>query len=439
MLVQQFSRMDTMSIFNTQEKMTGLSLLLTEVMEKSPLGKAKLTSAWPDLSIDLQLEILSEFINQNRIIHTELLEVICDASSPLIKNLAIRNSYLTSEKSVDTLLESKLRNDLDPLIRFALDASYHDRLMGHPIPLEQFLEGSQEQRLAHLSGASAPKGEQFFILMNHLIEQEFDKESLTELIQQYIVNPWVINESTLDEIIQLWLIIPLLSDDDGSLLATGLPTEDNDNEEIPAELVQDLSNNQICNLLGRPDVRLSAFRRAVFNNTNNQYNNLSILTACTSSFLINDNALDALFMGLGDSASNTKDQVYALTYAADLSIPQLMAIEKVLLSRDDDCDAIYAAKAKDNHSNKFNGLAQLKEPSRQSIQNDIATLQLAEQLLPWEEDDINWVEVFSDQRLSSLLSITHCNSTWGLYIELKSLPAEDKAVIFNTIIATYSD
>ena len=431
--------MDTMSIFDTQEKMAGLSLLLTEVMEKSPLGEAKLISVWPDLSIDLQLEILSEFINQDRIIHAELLDVICNVSSPLIKNLAIRNSYLSSEKHFDNLLESKLRNDPNPLIRFALDASYHDRSMGHPIPLEQFLEGSQEQRLAHFSGAEAPKGEQFFILINHLIKQEFDDESLTELIQQYIVNPWVINESTLDELIQLWRVIPLLSDDDGSLLATGLPTEDNDKEEIPTDLLQDLSNNQICNLLGRPDVRLSAFRRAVFNNSNNQYNNLCLLTACTSSFLINDNALDALFLGLGDSASNTKDQVYALTYAADLSIPQLMAIEKVLLIRGDDCDAIFAVKAKENHRKKFNGLAQLKEPSRQSIQNDIATLQLAEQLLPWGEEDINWVEIFSDQRLSSLLSITHCDSTWQLYIELKSLSAEDKVDIFNTIIAPYSD
>ena len=327
-------------------QLTGYKLIFQEIMEDSPLGREKLKRLWPELSIEAQMQILAELINQDMLLTPDQLEVIYQSSHSVIQQLAIRHNRLNVEEEIlDSELEEAINNNLDSLVRYSRLASFNQddsNLVG--FSYEEFSEYSYEHQLALLAGANAPCGEMFVSCIRHMKSQGKDERQITGLIEQYscnsrMISPFKYVDCTpehypyyIDSLRSLWLLICDLPKEQGKILARKVATENSFQQVAELAFWQELNRDILLEILKRKDVGLIDLRKKIIFDLEYTKDTEVLESAVSENFNCSDDDLAALldYAKSEDYAEGENNQgLLRLMYLAQaelLTLPQMQAI-----------------------------------------------------------------------------------------------------------------
>lgn len=262
--------------------------LVTEMVQPTPSGVAKLLAAWDGLSVETQILILVRFEDLQtpphllRRLHVRAL----DSDNAYIRYLAARKiKFRQSCTGEEQALKEKIENDPDPLVRFSLleDPSTLSIMYDEAFKdADSFFALPQAARLAKIR-LIAGGGEWIAALISEALGKQLKNGTVSELelyeiLADYLTKPsfrerYTDTEATYDgyneyskgtDIESLWKLVPQLPGSLSTLLIEHLPEASGLIREIPKDVIDDLTDTQLEILLSRKDIELRELRKKLF-------------------------------------------------------------------------------------------------------------------------------------------------------------------------------
>jgi hypothetical protein len=267
-----------------QRKESNIPDYLSDLLQPTPSGVAKLIAAWDGLSGESQIQILKLQNNlaPNYLWQKVLIKAL-DSAVPYIRYLAVKRLDLSPDENAEkTALKKRIEEDPDVLVRFSgLEDSntlfdYYSR--GN---MSWFFELPHEARLACVRSL-ATDGEMVAKLISHAVDNQLKtgavtKEELCEIISDYVVKPrfkeyydrpdemsYYGVHTKQEDLESLWELVLKLPESASRILIEHLPESAELFTSIPANVLEGLNDGQLERLFFRADIKLKELRKKIF-------------------------------------------------------------------------------------------------------------------------------------------------------------------------------
>lgn len=301
-------------------------------MEITPSNVLKVISLWHGLTVDQQIQFLSELDKKKYTAPSHLLEKIrinaLDSKNPYVRYLAAKEFYFPEDCSEnEKILRNKIKNDPDPLVKNSL---LEPGLLSLHVfdDLDEFFSLPQDARLAIMrtQWLITTNIEPLFIdaVEKYLPNGMITKEEIIDLMLDFLLNPEFQayyaekGYEGLDEYHKgedtekLWRLISKLPKYLSHILIKYLPAESGLRASISSDVIDTLNDEQLIMLLQRKNVGLEDLRKEIFWREINSKTDLSAAASSCNFNLTSDEFSEILlkpekdrdaileFLGLAD-------------------------------------------------------------------------------------------------------------------------------------------
>jgi hypothetical protein len=307
--------------------MEARSPIIEQLLEPTPSGAMKLTSAWDALHTETRMQIFHYFSTDTPpSLPPPLLDGLLNKAlrddNTYVRYLAARlaSHYWSSDKAKEAALRERVENDAEPLVRYAL---FEDWGSSDPAA---FFALRQEARLALVRGLAFIYGaEQIATIIQYAIDHQFKDGTLSplevrDILIDYLNRPSLREEygphSSRQELTTLWKLLPGLPWEIAWVLAKYLPPLRWVDIPLDTESLLAIEEYSLSALLYRDDIRLNDFRQYVFRHRTELSTRL-VRAAISSNFDISNDDFHAV---LRLPANDRTDLISELSYARKLRL-----------------------------------------------------------------------------------------------------------------------
>ena len=380
---------------------------LVPLVEPTPSGAAKLLAAWDGLGTESQILIMTHIYRASapRYQTQKVYEKALESENSYIRYLAAKRLYLDLDEGEETkALKERIEQDPDPLVRYCL-LEYNEGIT--PIfdedleDAEAFFDLPHEARLAKVRTLNG-HGERIAALIEDALDQLQDgtvtELEIFEILCDYLAGPGFKceNDSQYNPDIEsldgwgeyskgkdmeaLWNLVLKLPKRISYLLILKLPPAVGFMSEIPENVIQGMTDNQLASLLKRRDIKLEELRKRVF--LENVGKGDTSWGPRNAALLHNfDLSYEEVAEILAKPKEEKKDCLVDLANANDLSLCLFDAVHDSLCVADS-WELGHAAA--DSLKRK---LAKLQGWQRKEELRELRLYRLARRAVPWKEGD----------------------------------------------------
>lgn len=250
---------------------------LDELRLPTPSGVAKLLAAWDDLDLENQVMLLAEKTGQKlpSWLFKQIIEKAISSPNAFLRYKAARESKYIRDEAWQKKIEEALESDPEPLVKYArLEDTFIFEPPEYP---EKFFSLPQAARLAtvrELTGCEEVVAD----LIEYAVDQGLENNrvsegELYEILSDYLDKPhfrepryvdgWdaLLSGKGLD---RLWELVTKVPEGLSTVLVDHLPGNVGDFWQIPAHVLEGMSNRQLTQLFWRPDIELREIRKQKF-------------------------------------------------------------------------------------------------------------------------------------------------------------------------------
>jgi len=258
---------------------------LEELCEPTASSLEKLTAAWSGLSTESKLIILykGKYIGSPINLLTEFFRKALSTENDFVRYVVARKIKETFVLDVDDEFMKIIKNDESPLVQNSILES---EFLGYGFDrqLDDFFKLEQPKRRAKLR-CLKQQGRDFAKILCYGVDVGLKKgliteDNLHELITDFCLNlrrdrNYYLSDLSRDgmhefekgqEVDSLWRAACKLPEHISYDLIRTLPESSGLRSEISKEVLENLTDRQLCVLLDRPDIVISKFRKEIFFN-----------------------------------------------------------------------------------------------------------------------------------------------------------------------------
>lgn len=416
---------------------------IKELMQPTPSSIAKLLAAWSGLSCETQILILSKLdeIPAPGYLVQKIIKVIIkalDSDNAYVRYLAARKfkllSYYYSDEDEEKTLKEKIESDPDPLVKFSLMEDSSGIGVDIFEDADSFFALPQEARLAKvrlLSGTG--DGERIAVLLSqvadkHLKDGTVSEVELYEILADYLVKPEFqekygdLMAATCPErmdIESLWRLVPKLPKGLSHVLIENLPEPSVKVSNIPEDIIDTMTDNQLATLLYREDIGLEELRKKLFWEAGEERDKIKTAAVCSNFHLEYDEFAKIL-------AKPPKERVYIVKtlgmFASQLNLCFYDAIHDALCAPDvsslDFEDEIFFAR-----NVLERRIKELEGQRREQELTELRLYRLAKSAVPWDTKEKGYAPSGELEFLSEKIVP---GDTWATFMAFSEAWAEGK-------------